>query len=48
MVSRAGFTLLGGTEFEYPPGTIMLSNDWWLELQSSRPRGLARPFTLMA
>ncbi|MCW2919778.1 MAG: N-acetyltransferase [Actinomycetia bacterium] len=29
---KAGFTLLGGTDFEYPPGTIMLSNDWRLEL----------------
>ncbi|WP_243774277.1 GNAT family N-acetyltransferase [Actinomadura barringtoniae] len=29
---KAGFTLLGETDFEYPPGTLMRSNDWRLEL----------------
>ncbi|MGN9808213.1 GNAT family N-acetyltransferase [Micromonospora sp. BQ11] len=29
---KAGFTLLGPTEFEYPPGRIMHSNDWRLDL----------------
>jgi RimJ/RimL family protein N-acetyltransferase len=29
---KAGFTLCGETDFEYPPGTIMRCNDWRLEL----------------
>lgn len=29
---KAGFTLLGETDFEYPPGTIKRCNDWQLEL----------------
>ncbi|MFG2056800.1 GNAT family N-acetyltransferase [Micromonospora sp. NPDC048930] len=29
---KAGFTLLGETEFEYPPGHLMRSNDWRIEL----------------
>jgi RimJ/RimL family protein N-acetyltransferase len=29
---KAGFTLLGETEFEYPPGRLMRSNDWCLDL----------------
>ena len=29
---NAGFTLLGETDFEYPPGTVKRSNDWRLEL----------------
>jgi RimJ/RimL family protein N-acetyltransferase len=29
---KAGFTLLGETDFEYPPGTIKRSNDWRLNL----------------
>lgn len=29
---KAGFTLLGQTEFEYPPGHLMRSNDWRVEL----------------
>lgn len=29
---KAGFTLRGETDFEYPPGTIMRCNDWRLEL----------------
>jgi RimJ/RimL family protein N-acetyltransferase len=30
--SKAGFTLLGPVEFEYPPGNIEQSNDWQLKL----------------
>ena len=29
---KAGFSLRGETDFEYPPGTIMRCNDWQLEL----------------
>lgn len=29
---KAGFTLLGKTNIEYPPGSIMRCNDWQLEL----------------
>jgi RimJ/RimL family protein N-acetyltransferase len=29
---KAGFTLLGETDFEYPPGSVMRCNDWRLEL----------------
>ncbi|WP_312847866.1 GNAT family N-acetyltransferase [Streptomyces sp. WAC06614] len=29
---RAGFTLLGETQFEYPPGIFHTSNDWQLRL----------------
>jgi RimJ/RimL family protein N-acetyltransferase len=29
---KAGFTLRGETDFEYPPGTVMRCNDWRLEL----------------
>lgn len=29
---KAGFTLLGEVEFEYPPGNLMRCNDWRLEL----------------
>ncbi|MFJ8577290.1 GNAT family N-acetyltransferase [Micromonospora sp. NPDC093277] len=29
---KAGFTLLGETEFEYPPGHRMRSNDWRVDL----------------
>jgi RimJ/RimL family protein N-acetyltransferase len=29
---KAGFTLLGETDFEYPPGAIMRCNDWRLDL----------------
>lgn len=29
---KAGFTLLGPTDFEYPPGRLMRSNDWRLDL----------------
>jgi RimJ/RimL family protein N-acetyltransferase len=31
---KAGFTLRGETDFEYPPGTLMRCNDWRLELLS--------------
>ncbi|GAA4565504.1 GNAT family N-acetyltransferase [Micromonospora coerulea] len=29
---KAGFTLLGEIEFEYPPGHLMRSNDWRIDL----------------
>jgi RimJ/RimL family protein N-acetyltransferase len=29
---KAGFSLCGETDFEYPPGNIMRCNDWRLEL----------------
>ncbi|MGC5020389.1 GNAT family N-acetyltransferase [Micromonospora sp. DT47] len=29
---KAGFTLLGETKFEYPPGRMMRSHDWRLDL----------------
>ncbi|MCM0676611.1 GNAT family N-acetyltransferase [Micromonospora phytophila] len=29
---KAGFTLLGETDFEYPPGRLMRSNDWRVDL----------------
>lgn len=29
---KAGFTLAGETDFEYPPGSIMRCNNWRLEL----------------
>jgi len=29
---KAGFSLYGETDFEYPPGTIMRCHDWRLEL----------------
>ncbi|MBM0207446.1 GNAT family N-acetyltransferase [Micromonospora sp. STR1s_5] len=29
---KAGFTLLGETGFEYPPGQMMRANDWQLDL----------------
>ncbi|MBM0236501.1 GNAT family N-acetyltransferase [Micromonospora sp. ATA32] len=31
---KAGFELLGETEFEYPPGNLMRSNDWRLDLSA--------------
>jgi RimJ/RimL family protein N-acetyltransferase len=30
--ARTGFTLLEASEFEYPPGNVMLCNDWRLDL----------------
>ncbi|MCC9308223.1 GNAT family N-acetyltransferase [Kitasatospora sp. RB6PN24] len=35
---RAGFTLIGETEFEYPPGRFMLSNDWRVNLAQQDSR----------
>jgi RimJ/RimL family protein N-acetyltransferase len=32
---KLGFTLLGPREFEYPPGRLMLCNDWRLDLFAS-------------
>lgn len=32
LCARLGFTLLGETQFEYPPGTIITVNDWRLDL----------------
>ncbi|MER7889302.1 GNAT family N-acetyltransferase [Micromonospora sp. NPDC094482] len=29
---KAGFTLLGETDFEYPPGQLMRANDWCFDL----------------
>ncbi|MFE9201986.1 GNAT family N-acetyltransferase [Micromonospora sp. NPDC007230] len=29
---KAGFTLVGETEFEYPPGHLIRSNDWRIDL----------------
>lgn len=29
---KTGFTLLGGVEFEYPPGRLILCSDWRLDL----------------
>ncbi|MER6363335.1 GNAT family N-acetyltransferase [Kitasatospora sp. NPDC001527] len=31
---RAGFTLLGETDFEFPPGRPMRSNDWRVDLRA--------------
>ncbi|MER5639517.1 GNAT family protein [Kitasatospora sp. NPDC002227] len=31
---KAGFTLLGQVDFEYPPGTVKASNDWCLDLRA--------------
>ncbi|MFF5077678.1 GNAT family N-acetyltransferase [Actinoplanes sp. NPDC000266] len=31
---KAGFTLLGETAFEYPKGTMIVSNDWRLDLSA--------------
>ncbi|MFI7518651.1 GNAT family N-acetyltransferase [Micromonospora globbae] len=49
---KAGFTLLGETEFEYPPGHLMRSNDWRLDLAAAPPRPAAprpvqRPTSVM-
>ncbi|MFI6157524.1 GNAT family N-acetyltransferase [Kitasatospora sp. NPDC051170] len=30
--AKAGFSLLGETEFEFPPGRFMLSHDWRVDL----------------
>ena len=34
---KAGFTLLGRFDFEYPKGNPMLCNDWCLDLFSGQP-----------
>ena len=31
---KAGFTLVGPTEFEYPKGTVLMSNDWRFDLDT--------------
>ncbi|MEU8926639.1 GNAT family N-acetyltransferase [Kitasatospora sp. NPDC048545] len=33
--AKAGFTLLGETEFEFPPGRFMRSHDWRVDLRAS-------------
>ncbi|MET7749615.1 GNAT family N-acetyltransferase [Micromonospora sp. NPDC005367] len=35
---KAGFTLLGEIDFEYPPGELMRSNDWRLDLTTAIER----------
>ncbi|MFJ9611330.1 GNAT family N-acetyltransferase [Kitasatospora sp. NPDC101176] len=32
--AKAGFTLLGETDFEFPPGRFMRSHDWRVDLRS--------------
>ncbi|WP_018656314.1 GNAT family N-acetyltransferase [Actinomadura flavalba] len=32
LCGRLGFTLLGPTDFEFPPGSLMRCNDWRLDL----------------
>ncbi|WP_031078361.1 GNAT family N-acetyltransferase [Streptomyces sp. NRRL WC-3742] len=32
--AKAGFTLLGETEFEFPPGRFMRSHDWRVDLRA--------------
>jgi RimJ/RimL family protein N-acetyltransferase len=29
---KAGFSLVGGCDFEFPPGSLMRSNDWYVDL----------------
>ncbi|MEU1076785.1 MULTISPECIES: GNAT family N-acetyltransferase [unclassified Streptomyces] len=36
VLRRAGFHLLGEVEFEYPPGHLMRSQDWCLDLAAPR------------
>jgi RimJ/RimL family protein N-acetyltransferase len=36
---KLGFTLLGPSEFEYPPGHFMQCNDWRLDLSSGAEPG---------
>jgi RimJ/RimL family protein N-acetyltransferase len=33
---KAGFALLGETDIEYPPGSIMRCNDWQMSLCPER------------
>jgi RimJ/RimL family protein N-acetyltransferase len=32
---KAGFSLVGATDFEYPPGNLMRCNDWRLDLTTA-------------
>lgn len=32
--AKAGFTLVGETDFEFPPGSLMRSNDWRVDLRA--------------
>ncbi|MFG3309209.1 GNAT family N-acetyltransferase [Streptomyces wuyuanensis] len=34
---KAGFSLIGECDFEYPPGTPLRSNDWCLDLGAPEP-----------
>ncbi|AXE78563.1 GNAT family N-acetyltransferase [Streptomyces atratus] len=34
---KAGFTLIGTCDFEYPPGNVLLTNDWRLDLTPDAP-----------
>lgn len=36
---RVGFTLLGASDFEYPPGHILRCNDWRFDLRTPSLRG---------
>ncbi|MFI1105425.1 GNAT family N-acetyltransferase [Streptomyces melanogenes] len=38
VLRKTGFRLLGEVEFEYPPGHLLRSNDWCLDLEE-RPLG---------
>jgi RimJ/RimL family protein N-acetyltransferase len=38
---KAGFTLLGVCDFEYPPGNPLTCNDWRLDLATPAPPGRA-------
>ena len=40
---KAGFTLLGETDIEYPPGTIMRCNDWQMSLCPEDKEPRAKP-----
>ena len=42
---KLGFTLLEALEFEYPPGNVMVCNDWRLDLEAdnSAATGPGRP-----
>jgi RimJ/RimL family protein N-acetyltransferase len=36
---KAGFTLAGEYDFEYPPGNLMRCNDWYLDLFAENDQG---------
>lgn len=40
---KAGFSLVGECEFEYPPGNLLRSNDWRLDLGETRDIGEPTP-----